>query len=167
MQHQLSALIEAFELQPHPEGGWFAETYRSEEMVRPSALPARYGSGRCFSTSIYFLLTSSSFSAFHRLKSDEIWHFYTGGRIIVVTIDPAGNRRDIVLGADTAAGEVFQAVVPAGHWFGSFVPGEDAFALCGCTVAPGFEFSDFELADQQQLSALYPQHTDIIQQLTR
>ncbi len=166
-KHDIQTLVSSLRLLPHPEGGWFSEVYRSQETVDAAALPARYGSARCFATSIYFLLTSNEFSAFHRLKSDEIWHFYAGGRVVVVTIDERGNRKDIVLGSDTAAGECFQAVVPAGHWFGSYVPDHDSFALCGCTVAPGFEFLDFELAKHADLIRRFPQHADIINRLTR
>ncbi len=165
MDYQL--FIRALNLQPHPEGGWFAEVYRSQETVEGSAMPARYGGPRCFSTSIYFLLTGRKFSAFHRLQSDEVWHFYAGSKVVVVTIDEQGKREDIILGSNLEAGERFQAVVRTGHWFGSYVPDPDSFALCGCTVAPGFDFLDFELAEQAELVGSFPQHADIIRRLTR
>ena len=160
-------LIKTLNLQRHPEGGWFSEVYRSKETVHAGALHQRYGGPRCVSTSIYFLLAGTEFSAFHRLQSDEVWHFYAGSRAVIATIDEKGKREDFILGTDLAAGEQFQAVVPAGRWFGSYVPDADSFALCGCTVAPGFDFADFELAQRMHLLDVFPQHADIIHRLTR
>lgn len=159
--------IEHLKLQSHPEGGWFSETYRSQEILDTSALPARYGAPRCFGTSIYFLLTGEEFSALHRIKSDEVWHFYTGSALTVVTIDDQGNREDIHLGPSPEHDQHFQAVVPAGRWFGSYVQQPAAFALAGCTVAPGFDFADFELARRDELVRAFPQHEEIISKLTR
>lgn len=159
--------IEQLHLQHHPEGGWFTETYRSADIVRHEALPTRYSGDRCASTSVYFLLTSDEFSAFHRLQSDEIWHFYTGGATVVVTIDSEGRRNDIRMGSNPERGEHFQALLPAGTWFGAYVEEPNSFALVGCTVAPGFDFADFELAQRGELVRLFPQHEHIIQKLTR
>lgn len=160
-------LIDHLNLQPHPEGGWFAETYRSPDTVAATALPAHYDSDRCFGTSIYFLLTGDNFSSFHRLKSDELWHFHTGSTLTVVTLDEQGRREDFRLGPNPARGETFQAIVPAGRWFGSFVHEANSFALVGCTVVPGFDFADFELARRDELLRAFPQHDDIIRRLTR
>lgn len=159
--------IKKLNLQPHPEGGWFSETYRSQETIDAAALPARFGASRCFGTSIYFLLTSDEFSSLHRIKSDEVWHFYSGSALTVVTIDDQGNREDLHLGSDPEHDQHFQAVVPAGRWFGSFVQQPAAFALVGCTVSPGFDFADFELARRDELLRSFPQHEEIIRRLTR
>ena len=153
-------------LQPHPEGGYYAETYRSLEKVAAMHLPARYGGDRSFATGIYFLVRGGTFSALHRIQSDEMWHFYSGSRLTVYIIHPGGRLEKIHLGPDFATGETFQAVVPAGCWFGSKVHDVDSYALVGCTVAPGFDFADFELADRSGLTRQYPQHASVIQELT-
>jgi predicted cupin superfamily sugar epimerase len=121
---------------------------------------------RVFSTAIYFLLESHHVSALHRIQADEVWHFYAGGPLDVFVIDPAGKLSVIHLGPDLANGQVFQTVVPAGCWFGSKPAPGIPFSLVGCTVAPGFDFADFELADRATLLAQFPQHRAVIEQLT-
>jgi len=166
-QHDMSVteLAEQLALSRHPEGGWFAETYRSAEILPADALPPRFGAARCCSTAILFLLEAGDFSALHRIKSDEIWHFYAGAALLVHVIEPGGGYRVIRLGSNIAQGELFQAVVPAGCWFGAESTG--AFTLVGCTVAPGFDFRDFEMASADQLCACYPQHQALVRRLTR
>jgi predicted cupin superfamily sugar epimerase len=159
--------IEHLGLTHHPEGGLFRETYRAAESIPDTALPARYGGPRVASTAIYFLLRDGEVSALHRIKSDELWHFYTGGPLVVSVIDSDGARHDLTLGPDPDAGELLQATVPAGAWFGAAVRPGTAYALVGCTVAPGFEFADFELADRGALLRRYPQHATLIEHLTR
>lgn len=159
--------IRSLGLQPHPEGGWFRETYRCGEAIARKALPGRYPGARSFATSIYFLLTSDTFSALHRLRSDEQWHFYTGSALTIHVIDPSGDYRAIRLGADVECGESFQAVVPAGCWFGATVDEPDGFTLVGCTVAPGFDFSDFEMGRREELIQNHPGHRGLIERLTR
>ena len=154
-------------LQLHPEGGHYAETYRSPETVSAAHLPARYGGDRSFATAIYFLVRGGTFSALHRIQSDEMWHFYAGSRLTVYVIHPEGRLDEIHLGPDFAAGETFQAVVPAGSWFGSKVHDPHGYALVGCTVAPGFDFADFELADRAVLTRQFSQHAAVIKALTR
>ncbi len=158
--------IDKLQLLPHPEGGYYAETYRSSESVQGTHLPERYGGSRSFSTAIYFLVEGGKFSALHRIKSDELWHFYSGSRLTVHVIDPQGQLQTIHLGNNPEAGEVFQAVVKAGCWFGSLVDQPGTYALVGCTVAPGFDFADFELAYHEELLGLYPQHKSVIELLT-
>lgn len=158
--------VEKYKMLSHPEGGYFVETYRSSETVSADALPARFGGERNFSTGIYFLLESHHFSAFHRIKSDEMWHFYTGCPLNVYYIDFDGNLQIIKLGNNPENGEVFQAVVPAGVWFGSKPAQENSYSLVGCTVSPAFDFRDFELADRQQLMSEFPQHKEVIEMLT-
>ena len=159
--------IEQYQLQPHPEGGWFVETYRSAERIPASALPDRFVGTRVFGTAIYFLLEGHHFSALHRIQSDEIWHFYAGNPLNIIVLDETGTLQTIRLGPNAAAGEVFQAVVPAGRWFGAKPAMSEGYALVGCTVAPGFEFADFELADRAVLLAQFPQHQTAIERLTR
>ncbi len=158
--------IEALGLIRHPEGGYYRETYRAPETVAAEALPARFGAARCFSTAIYFLLEGSQCSRLHRIKSDEIWHFYAGDPLTLFMILADGAAREIVLGADPARGEAFQATVPAGAWYGATVSDPGAYALVGGTVAPGFDFEDFELADRRALLTRYPQHRALIERLT-
>ena len=159
--------IHALRLQPHPEGGYFRETYRASETVAGDALPARFGGSRAFSTAIYFLLEAENFSAFHRIKADEVWHLYAGGPLEVVSIDASGALTRHQLGLDLARGEQPQLVVPAGHWFASRPAPDVPYALVGCTVSPGFDFADFEMATRAQLTQSFPAHHPIIQALTR
>lgn len=159
--------IERLGLLAHPEGGYYGPMYRSEEQIPATALPARYGGGRKLGSSIYFLVTETGFSAFHRLKTDEIWHFYTGSPLHLHLIHPGGRHETQALGPAFDAGERFQFVVRAGAWFAAEVTNPGAYALLGCTLAPGFEFADFELAQQALLAAQYPQHAALIRRLTR
>ncbi len=160
-------LIQQYYLQPHPEGGWYKETYRSLEYISKIALPDRFPGARVFSTAIYFLLEHGNFSAFHRIKSDECWHFYAGDALMLYIIRPDENLGIIQLGKDINKGQLFQYVVPANCWFASRPAEESAFSFAGCTVAPGFDFADFELADATSLLALYPQHEKVIKELCR
>lgn len=159
--------IDRLNLVPHPEGGYYCETYRSKVSVAKDALPPEFPGARLISTAIYFLLEGESFSAFHRLRSDELWHFHVGGTITVHVIDRDGGYSKIRLGGNPDAGEAFQAVVKAGCWFASRVHDPASFALAGCTVSPGFDFADFELGKRSELVRLYPQHQVLIEQLTR
>ena len=158
-------MIKDFDLQAHPEGGFYKETYRSAEMIPQSALPARFSGSRLFSTAIYFLLPQNNFSAFHRIQSDECWHFYEGDTLLVHVLDPEKGYTLLKLGRNAQAGEVYQAVVPAGSWFASETTG--SYSFVGCTVAPGFDFADFELTSANGLTAQYPEHQQLIQRLCR
>jgi predicted cupin superfamily sugar epimerase len=159
--------IDALKLSRHPEGGYFRETYRSTEVLAKEHLPARFGGDRAFSTAIYFLLSGDDFSALHRIKQDEVWHFYDGSSLTVHVIDPEGSYTAIKVGRDLQRGEGPQAVVKAGCIFGASVDESGSYALVGCTVAPGFDFADFELPGREELCRLYPQHRPIIERLTR
>jgi uncharacterized protein len=152
-------------LSPHPEGGYYRATYKSDLTIVRSALPSSYQGDRSASTAIYFLLDEGNFSAFHRIASDEVWHFYAGSSLVVYVIDPEGNYFELHLGSDE--GEVFQAVVKAGSWFASRVRDAAGFALVGCTVAPGFDFADFELGVRSELIRAFPAHRKLIEELTR
>lgn len=149
-------LIEKLGLERHPEGGAFKETYRSP-VISPFS---GFDGDRSISTGIYFLIGGTDFSAFHRIKSDEMWHFYKGSPLTIVEITPEGKLIETSLGDELN----FQYVVKAGHWFASYSSGEHS--LVGCTVAPGFDFNDFEMAEFEKLSQDYPQHRDIIKKLT-
>lgn len=160
-------IIDRLNLEPHPEGGYFKETYRSADMVREDCLSSNYSGSRNFSTSIYFLLTPDIFSAFHRINQDEAWHFYDGSPIDLHCISPEGIHEQIIIGKDIGNGQVPQYVVPGGYWFASRVLNNEGWALCGCTVSPGFDFADFELAKRSGLTEQFPQHKAIITELTR
>lgn len=155
-------LIRRLKLEPHPEGGYFRETYRANgNVVRQSE-----GELRSASTAIYFLLCDGAHSAWHRIRSDEVWHFYAGDPIDVHVLDAHGalvtHRLGNALVHEDAA---FQAIVKAGDWFAAECPDAKGAALVGCTVAPGFEFSEFELAAPGELEAQFPQHREVIARL--
>lgn len=156
--------IEKLGLESHVEGGAFKEVYRSSLLLHN--LPATFKGSRNASTSIYFLLQQGQFSAFHRIAADEGWHFYEGSSLMVYEIEENGTLTIHRLGRDFENGEQFQTTIKAGSWFASRVEGE-GFALVGCTVAPGFDFADFELADYNTLAGVYPQHQNLIRELTR
>ena len=161
-------LIARLDLTRHPEGGWYRETYRSSEQIPAKALPERFSGSRALCTAIYFLLERGDFSALHQIKSDELWHYHAGSSLLIHIFTPDGDYRVERLGADLAAGDRFQVMVSAGSWFGAEpAVGEANFALVGCTVAPGFDFRDFVLADREHLCAAYPRHAPLIRRLTR
>jgi predicted cupin superfamily sugar epimerase len=162
----IETLVRQLHLLPHPEGGFYVETYRSAEHIEAGALPGRFNGARNMATAIYFLLPPGVFSAFHRILSDETWHFYDGGPLNIYVIDPGGILQVIRLGCSLKDGETYQAVVPAGCWFAS-MPAAETYSLVGCTVAPGFDFADFELAKAADLVAVYPQHESLVRLLCR
>ncbi len=164
---QIEKIVDQLELIPHPEGGFYKEVYRSSGVLPKAALGAAFSGDRNYCTSIYFLLTSANFSAFHRIQQDEVWHFYAGSPLTVHVIDAEGNYSANLVGNLLTDGIQPQFVVPAGCWFASSVESENSFALVGCTVAPGFDFADFELAQRADLVAEFPAHKNIIERLTR
>jgi len=159
--------INYYQLQPHPEGGYYKETYRSQEYIPANALPKRFKGARNFFTAIYFLLEQGNFSAFHRIQSDECWHFYYGGTLCIYIIHSNGELETVYLGSNTNNDERFQFIVPAGCWFASEPAKDTLFSFVGCTVAPGFDFADFELAKVDKLTQLYPLHASLIKRLIR
>ena len=165
--NNLKEIIQKLKLKPHPEGGYYKETYRSIGELSESDLDSNYQGSRNFSTCIYFLLTSNDFSAFHRIKQDEIWHFYMGSPILLHTISEKGIHSEFTIGNDLLNGEVPQLVVPGGHWFGAEVLDKGTYALVGCTVAPGFDFKDFDLPNRQDLIGRFPKHEQIITRLSQ
>lgn len=161
--------VQQLGLLPHPEGGFFKEVYRASETIPQNALPERFTGERNFSTSIYFLLTADTFSAFHRIKQDELWHFYDGTPLTIHRITSEGKYLSHQLGRNPMNNESLQLVVPAGDWFAASVTDQtdsENFSLVGCTVAPGFDFADFEMPDCQILTELFPKHNKTIKQYT-
>jgi predicted cupin superfamily sugar epimerase len=163
--HRYSAeyWINRLSLEPHVEGGYYREVYRSGTEVKPglSSTP------RAAATHIYFLLTDDAFSAFHRITADELWHFYEGDSVAVYEILADGTLITHLLGTDVSKGQMPFCVIREGSWFGSRLAGKGSYGLVGCTVAPGFLFTDLELADRSTLTSQYPQHTGLIEALTR
>ena len=160
-------LIKTLNLLNHPEGGYYKEVYRSKGFTEMTFGDSDEKVSRSFATSIYFLLASESFSAFHRIRQDEIWHFYEGSPIELFTLNPSGKLSRIVIGANIEKGEYRQYVVPAGDWFASRVLEKNNYSLVACVVAPGFDFKDFELGNREDLIRKFPEHRKVIQELTR
>lgn len=158
-------LIDKLQLNKHPEGGYFKETYRSEEYVKKEDLPDRYGGKRNFYTSIYFMLTKNDISKFHRIKSDEIWHFYQGDPLDIFVIRENGVLDIRKLGNDLLNSESPQILIEKNQWFAAKISGSN-YSLLGCSVSPGFEFDDFELAERGELIQQYPRLKETITQLT-
>jgi predicted cupin superfamily sugar epimerase len=157
-------IIETLQLRPHPEGGFFSETFRAPPL--PWALPER--GERSASTAIYFLLRSQDFSALHVVSSDEIWHHYYGDALELCVFDAEHRHRRVLLGTDLLAGQRPQHVVERGELQAARVsPGPHGLALCGCTVAPGFDFADFRMPPRAELLELLPQHARLVTDLTR
>jgi uncharacterized protein len=158
MQQEVERVVSELRLVAHPEGGYYRETYRSAVSVITAG-----GRRRSALTNIYFLLASETFAAWHRIDADETWHFYRGSDIVISIISDDGSFEGRKLGA---AGP-WQTTVPAGNYFAAHVPEAAAYALVGCSVAPGFEFSSFELASREALVTRYPQHAAAILRFTR
>jgi len=162
---KIHSLISNLGLLPHPEGGYYKNTYQSTERISDTELSVNFEGERKLYTSIYFLLTSDDVSHFHRLKSDELWYFHAGSPLTIHVIHENGAYEEIKLGMNLENGEVPQALVPKNSIFGSSVNDKDTFSLVGCMVSPGFEFKDFELFTQDELLLKYPQHEEIILKL--
>jgi predicted cupin superfamily sugar epimerase len=158
-------IVDRLGLSPHPEGGFYAETYRADETLAADALPDRYGADRNVSTAIYYLLMSGTCAVMHRVASDEIFHFYLGDSVEMLHLYPDGGARTPTLGTDLAAGELPQVIVPRGVWQGARLRPGGRCALMGTTVAPGFQFDDFEFGSRAELIAAFPDHADLISAL--
>jgi len=167
MNDKADFYISKLQLNPHPEGGYYKEVYRSDEIIEAVHLPVRYKSSRAFSTSIFFLLKNDQVSMFHKLKSDEIWHFYDGCGVKIYVIEKNGIKREVLLGNKLEQGELPQVIINKNSWFGAELLNKSSFCLIGCTVSPGFEFKDFKLGEREKLLKLFPQHENIIKKLTK
>jgi predicted cupin superfamily sugar epimerase len=163
MQKDADYWIRALALVPHPEGGHFRETWRSRERIDRG----QSDRSRDLGSAIYFLLAGDDFSAFHRLTSDEIWHFYAGNPLTITMITPAASISRARLGPDPERSESLQIVVPAGVWFAASGDGTAGYSLVGCTNSPGFEYADWEVADRASLTSAFPEHREAIMRLTR
>jgi uncharacterized protein len=150
--------VQALGLQPHPEGGYYREMYRATAQVETARGPRSAG------TAIYYLLPRGTFAAWHRVASDEVWHFYEGGPLTLYLLGAGGLER-VVLGREVARGERPQVVVPAGV-LQAAAP-EGAYTLAGCTVAPGFDFADWEMPSREALVALHPEHAQVLRRFSR
>jgi hypothetical protein len=161
-------IIARLQLKPHPmEGGFFRETYRCAESVARAALPPRYAGDKHFGTAIYYLLTPQTYSEMHRLPTDEVFHFYAGDPVEMLQLWPDGSSKTLTLGSDVLAGHEPQVVVPRGVWQGSrLIPGS-AFALLGATMAPAFDYRDYESGDYAALARQYPDRAELLKVLTR
>jgi uncharacterized protein len=158
--------ITTLHLTRHPEGGYFRRTYQATEKIDKVNLPERFGGPRLFSTAVYYLLPGQEFSAFHRLKSDELWHYYHGSPLTLYVIHPSGLLEKKKLGPDPDKGEAFQVSVNVGNWFAAEVQDREEYTLVGCTVAPGFDFDDFELGRRIDLLHRFPEHAALINRFT-
>ncbi len=158
--------IKHLNLSKHIEGGYFSEVYRSLVSFDKKALPKEFSGNRSASTHIYFLLEKGQFSAFHCIRSDELWHFYAGDPLIVYEIEQNGTLTKHLLGNDPQSGQSLFCIIKAGNWFASKVAEGSEYSLVGCTVSPGFDFADFELAEKDALIKKYPTHGEWIKMLS-
>lgn len=163
---KIQEIIERLGLKPHPEGGFYKETYRSEENISVQGLPSRYKSTRNMSTTIYFLITQESCSLLHRISTDEIFHFYLGDPVMMLQLYPGGYGKKIILGNEIFSGHVPQCIVPRDVWQGLFIINDGSFALMGTTLSPGFDFQDFELGNRQELLEKYQEIDSCMQVLS-
>ena len=154
--------IDHYQMQTHPEGGYFKEIYRNNE----TCIPNNSNDTRNLATSIYFLLPGGAVSHFHRLTYDEIWYYHAGNSLTLYTISPLGEAKSIVLGNNVQQGECLQVIIPAGNLFGATCNDANGYTLVGCMVSPGFDFRDFEMPHRNELLKAFPQHADWIMQLT-
>lgn len=156
----IQRLVDQLQLQPHIEGGFYRETYRSKESIKNAQ-----GQERHLSTLIYFLLPSGRFSKFHKIASDEIWLYQQGAPVAIHLLLEDGTHKVDVLGEDIYNGQQLQVIIPAGTLFGAEVLGDNTFALSACMVSPGFDFADFQLLEKDDLIEMFPQHANIINRL--
>jgi len=167
MQNRIKELVTKLDLRKHVEGGFYKETYRSSGIIKKGSTNEGFNGDRSYCTGIFFLLTSDNFSAFHRIKQDEMWHFYEGSPLTVHMIDEDGKYSFQRLGLDLNGGELPQFTVPKNTWFASEVENPNTYCLAGCTVSPGFDFEDFELGERKDLINSYSEFKEVIHRLTR
>jgi predicted cupin superfamily sugar epimerase len=158
--------VSELSLSPHPEGGFFKETYRASDTIPEGVFGDRFNGPRSVTTGIYYLLEAGDFSAFHRIRSDEMWHFYAGGSLELHILHE-GHHRAVRIGRHVYDGETLQYVVPAGAWFAATPVKGALYSLLGCTVSPGFDFVDFEMASPTELIREYPAFSRVISTFSR
>jgi predicted cupin superfamily sugar epimerase len=160
-------IIKRFKMQPlRQEGGYYIETYRATEQLKKEILPPGFSGDRNLSSVILYLLTAKTVSVMHRLKCDEMFHFYMGNPVTMLQLHPDGSNEIVTLGHDIFNEQKVQVLVPKGVWQGAFIQPGGKFSLMGCSVAPGFDEADFEIGDRETLLAKYPDMRDIIMRLT-
>jgi predicted cupin superfamily sugar epimerase len=159
VHREAARLVKKLELQKHPEGGYYRQTYKSDTMVN---VEGREGP-RNASSAIYYMLAGNEFSAFHRLRSDELWHHYAGGTLVIYAIDSDGKLAKIKIGQ----GAMPQAVITAGTWFAAVPASKRSYCLVGCTMSPGFDYRDWELGKRDELVRMYPRHRKVIERYTK
>ncbi|MFY2507227.1 cupin domain-containing protein [Vibrio pectenicida] len=161
---QVDRLVKKLDLKPHPEGGYFSEYYRSKEVLK--CPPDRFSGEHVFKTSIYYLLQQGNVSMFHRLKQDELWHHYTGSSVVIHILDPEYGYQQRILGCILEENQAdYQILVPQNVWFAAEVKDKSHFSLVGCTTAPGFDFSDWELANVEHLAREFPEQEELISRI--
>ena len=159
-------VVEALQLEPHPEGGYFREYYRSPEVLPEKLLHPRFAGDRVTATSIYYLLPEGERSVFHRIQSDEIWVAFAGGALEIVELHPSFGNRKTVISKDIELGHLPSHVVPAGHWFAARPVVGAVYSASVCVVAPGFEFADFQIGSREELLHLFPEESSVIERFT-
>ena len=159
--------IEYLKLEKHPEGGYYKRVYTSDLQLKQSSLPKDFHGDRPVCTHIYYLLKQNEFSAFHRIQSDELWHFYDGDALKIYEINKDGSLTEHLLGTDIENRQLPFCVIKAGNWFAAELITKSVYALVGCTVSPGFDFAEFELTKDDELISQYPQHKELINLLTK
>ncbi|HKI79374.1 MAG TPA: cupin domain-containing protein [Ignavibacteriaceae bacterium] len=167
MNEKAKYYIDKLKLKKHPEGGYYNEIYSAGEIIEADVLPVRYEGARVFSTSIFFLLEGEQISSLHKLKSDEIWHFYDGSTINIYIISSNGKLEKRTLGRNLENDELIQTVIEKNNWFGADLNDKSSYGLIGCTVAPGFDFDDFEIGKREELLKKFPDQKDIILNITK
>ena len=165
MKRTAEYYIEKLELIQHPEGGWYKETYRSEGKIGKDSLRQDFPGSRSYSTSILFLLQGDEVSALHKIKSDELWNFHDGNGLTIHELNSEGKYIQHKLGLNMDAKELPQIIIPAGSWFASEVIDDGDFCLVGCSVAPGFDFEDFQLAKANELLSKYPDQKTLVHRM--
>ena len=166
MEKTATYWIRTLNLISHPEGGFYSETYQSPDRIEKPGLPTRYSAARASAKAIYFLLSGEQVSKFHRLQCEEIWCYHCGSPLTIYIIEKDGTLHQQQLGTDFEKGEHFQLRVPYGVWFGAEIHDKASYSLVSCITTPGFDFEDFELAEQQTLLREYSQHKQLIEMLT-
>lgn len=165
MRRTAEYYIEKLEMTKHPEGGWYKETYRSVGEIDQGNLGQEFLGSRNYSTSIYLLLQADETSAFHRIKSDELWHYHDGNGLTIHELTSEGEYIKHHLGLNLDLKETPQLIIPAGSWFASEVLANGDFCLVGCTVSPGFDFEDLELAKANDLLLKYPDQKNLVNRM--
>ena len=159
--------IQHLKLEKHPEGGAYARVYTSSLQLKRSALPKDFNGDRAVCTHIYYLLQQNEFSTFHRIQSDELWHFYDGDALKIYEIDKDGNLTEHLLGLEIEKAQSPFCVVKGGNWFAAELITDSNYALVGCTVSPGFDFAEFKIGEKEKLISQYPQHKELIERFTK